>query len=193
MSRLSNREQVLVVLALLVAVLVGGYLYVVEPRWTEIKALEQDLIPAREAVLAKARARIAQREALRRQLREVSQAVAKSSKRFLDGATPPLAASELQKLVKEIARGAGVEVRSERILKAVERGGLLGVPLQVTVSGGIREIVTLLHRLQRTTTLLTLTDVKIRATRRGKGRGLLTTLTVSGFIRSETASGATKG
>ncbi|MFQ5521301.1 MAG: type II secretion system protein GspM, partial [Candidatus Methylomirabilia bacterium] len=75
MNRLSKREQTLIVLGLLFVVLAGGYLYVVEPRWTEIKALEQDLIPAREKVLAKARARIAERQELQSQLREVSEAV----------------------------------------------------------------------------------------------------------------------
>lgn len=201
MNRLSRRERVVVAVALLGAVLVGGYLYLVEPWWAEIKDLEQSRIPAREQVLAKTRARIAQREAIQSQLAEVSQAVGELSKRFLPGATPPLAASELQKLVKELAKETGVEVRSERILPPVDRGELLEVPVEITVSGGIREIVSLLYRLEGTTEILTLQDLKVRVLNIGQPRDLLTTMTVSGFIFSaaptqkegEKASGPPRG
>ena len=201
MNRLSKREQVVVGAAFLVAVLLGGYLYVVEPRWAEIKDLEQNLIPAREQVLAKARARIAQREAIQSGLAEATRAVEELSQRFLPGSTPPLAASELQKLVKGLAAESGVEIRSERILSPVERGELLEVPVEITVSGGIREVVSLLYQLEGTTKLLTLQDLKVRVISIGQPRELLTTLTVSGFIfavapaqkEGEKVSGSPKG
>lgn len=201
MNRLSPRERILVGAALLTALLVGGYLYVVEPRWLEIRDLEQNRIPAREQVLAKARARIAQQEAIRRQLADLGQAVDKLSERLLPGATPPLAASELQKLVKELASQSDVEIRSERILPPVERGDLLEIPVEITVSGGIREVVSLLYKLEGATKLLTLQDLKVRVVNIGQPRNLLTTLTVSGFIltaaptpkEGEKAPGSSKG
>ncbi len=201
MNRLSRRERVMVATGLVLTVLIGGYLYVLEPRWAEIQDIEQNLIPARQQVLAKARARVAQREAVRAQLAEASQAVDALATRLLPGATPPLAASELQKLVKELAAEAGVEVRSERILAAVERGDLLEIPVEITVSGGIREVVSLLYRLEGTTNLLTLQELKVRVISIGQPRELLTTLTVSGFIFSagstqkegEKLSGSPKG
>lgn len=199
MNRLSKREQAMVGAALLLAVLVGGYLYVVEPRWVEIKDLEQNRIPAREQVLGKARARIAQGEAIRAQLAAVSQSAERLTTRLLRGATPPLAASELQKLVKELATKTDVEVRSERILPPVDRGELQEIPVEITVSGGIREVVSLFHELERTKKLLTLQDLKVRVISIGQPRELLTTLTVSGFILSssppkvEKPSGSPKG
>lgn len=200
MNRLSKREQVMVGVALLVAILASGYFYVLEPRWAEIKNLEQDLIPAREAVLVKARARIAQRDTVQGELAQIGAAVEKLSQRLLPGATPPLAASALQRQIKDVAAAAGVEVRSERILQPVERGGLLEVPVEITVAGGIREITSLLYRLDETTMLLTLQDLKVRVISIGQPRDLLTTLTVSGFILSsappqnvEKPSGPPKG
>ena len=182
MKGLSSRERILVGAALLTALIVGGYLYMVEPRWLEIRDLEQNRIPAREQVLVKARARIAQQETIRRQLADVGQAVDRLSARLLPGATPPLAASELQKLVKELASQSDVEIRSERILPPVERGDLLEIPVEITVSGGIREVVSLLYKLEGATKLLTLQDLKVRVVNIGQPRDLLTTLTVSGFI-----------
>ncbi len=200
MSRLSKREQVMVGAVALVAGLIGGYLYVVEPRWAEIQDLEENRIPAREQLLAKARARIAQRGTIERQLGDVAQAVEKFSSRLLPGTRPSLAASELQKLVAELATDTHVEVRSERILQPVERGELLEIPVEITVSGGIREVVNLLYRLDGTTKLLTLQDLKVRVINIGLPRELLTTLTVSGVILSgsplpkvEKPSGLPKG
>lgn len=200
MNRLSERERIMVGAALLVAVLVGGYFYLVEPRRAEIADLEQNRIPARGQVLAKARARIAQQETIRGQLAEASRDVEALSNRFLPGATPPLAASELQKLIKELARESGVDVRSERILPPVERGDLLEIPVEITVSGGIREVTSLLYRLEGTTKLLTLQDLKVRVLNIGQPRDLLTTLTVSGLIltsgpsqKVEKPSGLPKG
>lgn len=182
MNRLSKREQVMVGLTLVAALMIGGYFYVVEPRLIEIKDLAENRIPAWEQVLAKARARIAQREAIQSRLAEATRAVEELSQRLLPGTTPPLAASELQKLVKELAPESGVEIRSERILPPVERGELLEVPVEITVSGGIREVISLLYRLEGTTKLLTLQDFKVRVISIGQPRELLTTLTVAGFI-----------
>jgi Tfp pilus assembly protein PilO len=200
MNRLSKRERMLVGGALLVALLLGIVFYVVEPRWAEIRELEENRIPAREQLLAKARARLAQQEAIRKQLAELSREAETLARRFLPGATPALAASDLQKQVKALATAAGVEVRSERILPTVERGELLEIPVEITVSGGIREVTTLLYRLEGTTTLLTLQDLKVRVISVGQPRQLLTTLTLSGFIlssgsaqKAERPSGSPKG
>lgn len=184
MNRLSKREQFMVGTAVALAVLIGGYLYGVEPWWIELTDLAENRIPAREQVLVKARTRIAEREAIQRQLAEVSRAAEGLSERLLPGITPPLAASELQKLVKELAAETGVEIRSERILPPVERGELLEIPVEITVSGGIREVVNLLYRLEGTTKLLTLHDFKARVVSIGQPKDLLTSLTVSGFILS---------
>ena len=188
MNRLSPRERILVGAAVLAVVLVGGYLYVLEPRLLEIQDLEENRIPAREQVLAKARVRITQRELIQRQLADVAQSVERLSTRLLPGATPPLAASELQKLVKELATETGVEVRSERILQPVEHGDLLEILVEVTVSGGIREVISLLYRLEGTTKLLTLQELKVRVVAIGQPRELLITLTVSGFVPSAGAT-----
>jgi Tfp pilus assembly protein PilO len=181
MTLLSTRERTLVGGAVGIALVAAGYLYLVEPTLTR-GGEQAALIPAREEVLKKRRALIAQRASHAARLDEVSRAVEQASARFLPGATPPLAASELQKLVKELAGATRVEVRSERILPPVERGSVLEIPLEITVAGGIREVLTLLYRLEGTTKILTLQELKVRVVSVGQPKELLTTLTVSGYI-----------
>lgn len=181
MTALSKRERTLVGAAAGIAVFVVGYVYLVEPILA--RAREQAaLIPARQEVLTKRRALIGQRAAYAARLDEASRAVEQASARLLPGATPPLAASELQKLVKELAGQSNVEVRSERILPPVERGRLLEIPLELTVAGGIRDVLTLLYHLEGTTKILTLQELKVRVVSVGQPKELLTTLIVSGYI-----------
>ena len=181
MTGLSKRERTFVGAAVGVAIILAGYVYLVEPTRARTRELAM-LIPAREEILSKRRALIAQRAAYQGRLEEISRAAEQASARLLPGATPPLAASELQKLVKELASQSNVEVRSERILTPVERGRLLEVPLEITVAGGIRDLVMLLYRLEGTGKILTLQELKVRVVSVGQPKELLTTLTVSGYI-----------
>ncbi len=96
-----------------------------------------------------------------------------------------------------MALKAGVEVRSERILPLVDRSGLQEVPIEITVAGGLRETVRLLHDLEHTTKILTVQDVKVRVVAVGQPRDLLTTFNVSGYLLpstpAPTAGGTTSG
>ena len=109
--------------------------------------------------------------------------------RLLAGDKAPVAASELQKLVKTTAQEAGIEVRSERILAPVDRGGYAEVPVEVTLSGPIRGLTTFLHRLEEAPILLALTDLKVRAPATGVQRDLSATIALSGFIPALPGSG----
>ena len=178
---LSRRERALVGVAVLGALVIGGYIYIVEPL-RQRNAQQNELIPVREARLERRRLLIGQRTALTADLAEADKRVAAESQRLLQGPTPPLAASELQKLVKDLAAAVGVDVRSERVLPTADRNGLIEVPIEITVAGGIRESVSLLSRIDQTPKLLTVQDFKMRVVSLGQPRDLLTTLTVSGYL-----------
>jgi Tfp pilus assembly protein PilO len=91
-------------------------------------------------------------------------------------------ASELQKLVKEMASQARTEVRSERILPPVDRGEILEIPIEITVSGEVRQLVELLSRIEAAPKLLSVQDLKLRVVNVSQPKDLLATITLSGFI-----------
>jgi Tfp pilus assembly protein PilO len=200
MMTVNRREQRLIAAALLVGLGLIVYFYGVEPlqEWRRSGA---EMIPSREAQLERRRLVVARRPALTAELEKLNQQLQARAPRWLQGPTPPLAASELQTLVKDVALKAGVEVRSERILPLVDRSGLQEVPIEITVAGGLRETVRLLHDLEHTTKILTVQDVKVRVVAVGQPRDLLTTFNVSGYLLPSThaptaggtASGAPKG
>jgi Tfp pilus assembly protein PilO len=180
-ASLSRRERWLIGGAVLVAAVVLGWELVVEPIRERYHAAAE-LVPVREQLLVRRQELVARRPAIAAELEEANRQLEALSARFLPGATPAVAASELQKLVKDMAGQAGTEVRSERILPTVERGDLVEVPIEIAVSGEIRQLVELLARLDRAPLLLAVQDVKVRVVNISQPRELLATLTLSGFI-----------
>lgn len=190
MATLSRRERTLIGLAVAGLVLVAVYLNVVEPLVVRSRDLAE-VAPAREATLEARHQMVAQRPRLTEELNEATRSFEEQAARLLTGPTPPLAASELQKLVEELAAAANVEVRSERVLPTADLAGLQEVPIELTVGGSIREIMTLLYRFEHTPRLLTVRDIKIRAVALGQPRELLTTVIVAGYLLSPPAGAGT--
>ena len=189
MPILKRRERSVIGLALAGLLVAALYLYVVEPLLDRTHDLTE-LAPAREATLESRRRLIAQRARLTEELAGVTQTIETQAARLLPGPTAPLAASELQKVVKDVAAAANVEVRSERVMPPADMGGLQEVPIELTVAGTIRETVALLYQIERTPRLLTVKDVKLRVVAVGQPRGLLTTLTVAGYLLSTPGAGS---
>jgi len=160
---------------------VGGYLMVVEPIMTRARTAEAT-VPLREEILERRRDQIRQQARLAEELGAVNARLEAESGRLLRGPTAPLAASELQQLVKELLGDASVEVRSERVLPASDLQGLQEVSIELAVMGSIRDTVTALSRLERAPRLLALKDVKIRVVAAGQPRDLLTTVVIAGYL-----------
>jgi type II secretory pathway component PulM len=181
MPSLSPRERVVVGVAALVALVIGGYLLVVEPILARSRIAETT-VPVREAALERRRVLVGQRSRLAEELAAVDARLEMDARRLLRGPTAPLAASELQKIVKDLLAAGSVEIRSERVLPASDQNGLLEVPIELTIFGNIRDIVNALSRLEGADRLLAAKDFKIRVMAVGQPRELLTTLTVAGYL-----------
>jgi Tfp pilus assembly protein PilO len=181
-ASLSRRERTIIIGAVLVAVLVGGWIFIVEPI-RERNAINAELVPVRDEMLTRRRELVARKGAVAAELQAMDQRIEKLSTRFLTAAAPAVAASELQNLAKEMAAAAKTETRSERILPTVERGELLEIPIEIAVSGEIRQLVDLLTRIEASPKLIRVQDLKVRVMNITQPKDLLATMTLSGFIR----------
>lgn len=180
---LSRRERVFIAVGVLVALLVGGWAWVLGPI-RERHQTATELLPVREQLLVRRQALVGRKAAIEAELAAVNARIEALGARLLAGTTTAVAASELQKLVKDLASAAATEVRSERILPPVERGALLEIPIEIAVSAEIAQLVELLSRLDRVDKLLSVQDLKVRVVNINQPKQLLVTLTLSGFIPS---------
>ena len=181
MPLLKSRERTMIGLGAAAVLAIGAYLYLVEPLVNRAREAES-LVPVREAALERRRLLVAQRPRLAEELEAATRRLESESARLLSGPTAPLAASELQKLIKDMATGTNVEVRSERVLPVAERDGIQEVPIEMTITGSIRDTVAVLSRIERADRLLALKDLKIRVVAPGQAREVTTTLSVAGYL-----------
>ena len=192
MLALRKRERIVIVVGLVLVLAVGGYVLLLEPALTRQREAA-DIILAREATLEGRRALVARRDRLSGELETLERQVDEASVGLLPGPTAPLAASALQKIMKDLASGAAVDVRSERVLAPQELSGVLEIPVELTVAGSIRQIVTLLARLERAASIVAVKDLKIRVAASGQPRELLATLLVAGYLRLGTSAPPSPG
>ena len=182
-GNLSRRERMLVGGSVLVVLVVSGWTLVVQPI-VEQNQVVAELLPVRQQVLARRQELIARKMAITQELGTTGTRIDTLAERFLTSAAPPVAASELQKIAKDAVAVAAMEIRSERILTPVERGEVLEIPVEIAVSGEIRNLVDLLTRLDGSQKLVTVQDVKIRVMNIAQPKELLATITLSGYIMS---------
>jgi type II secretory pathway component PulM len=178
---LSPRERTIVLAGGAVLLIVLAWLFVIAPLRDRSREAA-DLVPERERVLTRRMDLLARRNQITAELETANARVDRLSARLLTAAAPAVAASELQKIVKDMAAEATTEIRSERILPPEERGELLEIPVEIAVSAEIRQLVDLLSRVEASQKLLTVKDVRVRVVNVSQPRELLATLTVSGFI-----------
>ncbi len=181
MATLQPRERRLLIVGAIVAAGVLGYMYGIEPLQAHHERV-QALIAGREELLARQLRLVTRRERYTQERDALQAEIAERRQRILPGDKPPLAASELQKLVKSTAQDTGVEVRSERILPVTEHGTYTEVPVEVTLSGPIRSIVQFLQRLEAVPVQVSIQDFKLRVVSVASPRELLATLAVTGYI-----------
>ena len=181
LGRLSPRERAIVLGGAALAVLVLGWLFVLNPLLSSNTATA-DLVPERERLLVRRMDLLARRGQIAAELEAANAGIDKLNARLLTAAAPAVAASELQKLVKDMAAEARTDIRSERILPPEERGELLEIPVEIAVSAEIRQLVDLLARVEGAQKLLTVKDLRVRVVNVSQPKELLATLTVSGFI-----------
>ncbi len=192
MAALQSRERRLLVLGAIVAAIVLGYMYGVEPLVDRHQRV-QTLIAAREQLLSRQQRLVVRRERYVHEREALQAEIGQRRTRLLPGDKAPLAASELQKLVKTTAQDSGVDVRSERVLPTTERGGYTEVPVEVTLAGPIRALVAFLYRLEGAPVQVSIQDLKVRVVSVAAPRELLATLSVTGYIATVAGEGEPRG
>ena len=180
-SEISPRERMIILGGGAIFVIVMAWLFVITPLRDRTSATA-DLVPERERLLVRRMDLLARRAQIAAELESANARLERLNARLLTAAAPAVAASELQKLVKEMAAEAKTDIRSERILPPEERGDLLEIPVEIAVSAEIRQLVDLLARVEGAQKLLTVKDLRVRVVNVSQPKELLATLTVSGFI-----------
>jgi hypothetical protein len=141
----------------------------------------ENAIAARQGQLAQLTGLIDDEAAIRRQLTVRRRERAMLHAQLLGGATPALAASNLQALLQGYADAGRVTLdRVDLVAESgpTEAGGLLPIPVELSASGDIYGLANLLGRLQYGDKLLVIDELRINAGAAGDERSPLLTWSV---------------
>jgi hypothetical protein len=167
------------------------YLVIVNPLLNLSDFWSQELI-RRQQVLVKDQTLVASKARITQGNQAIKAALALTESQFLAGSNPAVAASDLQEILKGLARDHGVQLTSTKILPPREASPYLEVPVQVQFNGNINQVLTILYHLEHHKKLLFIPELEINAPRWAKNDkeevNLQINLVVSGVSKKGVAS-----
>ena len=92
--------------------------------------------------------------------------IAAHEEALLPGATPPLAAADLQTRLKQLAERAGLKIQSEKILAHVKRDAYLEIPVQIVANGEIRNLKDFVVAVEASPVFIAVHEMSLRSVKR---------------------------
>jgi general secretion pathway protein M len=86
-----------------------------------------------------------------------------SDERYLKSTSAPLAAAEIQRIVKEIIVPTDGEILSTQIIKNTKEEVIPQITLKVRLRSNLRSLVTILHEIETSNPYLFVEDINIRS------------------------------
>ncbi|MBI5676416.1 MAG: hypothetical protein HZC48_11425 [Nitrospirae bacterium] len=115
---------------------------------------------------------------------------------LLKGEKTPVAAAELQRILKEMTSSLNIDVNLERALTPVDFNFYLGIPVEIGFTANTEKLSGILYALKQSPYLLTVIDMKIKVTNVNNPVNINATLQIMGFIEklsAEKAAGIKEG
>lgn len=191
--RLQQREKrVLLAGGLLAALIISYYLFT---WYSNMKTSTSEYTETKRTYLSKQLNKIAEKETTAKKLEATKTELKEIENGFLKGDKPPLAAAELQRLLKEMAASAGIDTRSERALNAVDMEMYSGIPVEIGFTATTARLKDMLLKIETSQFLLTIPEMKVRVANINNPTEMYITLTVRGLIKKgagEQGSGISK-
>ena len=140
-------------------------------------------IEIKKAKIVKLQKKVASREHIQRRLNNSRRVLKRAEKGLLKGETTAIAAVEMQRLINEAVQGAGVEVKSVKVLKTTESKdtAYISVPVQFSMVSSIQQLSKVLYKLESLPKIVKITHLKARVRGKTNNSPINSTITVEGL------------
>ena len=171
--------------------LIAGAIYRMWPQIQDILAAD-DTIAIKKKQLIKHQKMLQSAGDLEKRVAFTKTIMTQAESGLLTGKTPALAAADIQKVIREMAKKSQMEIKSIRVLnpKDVDNGLYLSIPVEFVAKGVIRQLKEFLYRIRASPKYLTVQKVGITVSRRRLRRGakkpaesVNVNITVNGFLK----------
>ncbi|MCK5427415.1 MAG: hypothetical protein KAJ34_06945, partial [Thermodesulfovibrionia bacterium] len=127
--KISQREKKFLLAGIIVVFLIVMFRGVSWYRDFRFSAAEH--IETKRITLQKQSTKISEEVEIGNNLKAVSAELKNLEKGLLKGDKPPVAAAEVQRILKNIAESLTINIKSERALNPVENGSYIGIPVEI--------------------------------------------------------------
>ncbi len=151
---------------------------------------------AKIVLLKKQLMKLSESDELQMQVNAFKQDFERQKGSLLKGEKTPVAAAELQRILKEMASSLNIDVNLERELTPVDFNFYLGIPVEIGFTANTDKLSGMLYMLKQSPFLLKVTEMKIRVANVNNPVNVNATLQIMGFIEkpsAEKAAGVKEG
>jgi Tfp pilus assembly protein PilO len=173
----------LFILAGILAVGYFGYTYFLEPFLIKQQEVEREL-KANLEILTRYKRMVAEKPKLEAEIKAAEDQLKDLDKRLLSGPEPALAASELQKLLREVAVKVGIEIQRENPIKKTEEVKMyLKIPVNIQFTTDVNKLIRFLYEVENHTKLLKISEMQIQVRDEINARAIFVDLTIAGIAK----------
>jgi hypothetical protein len=151
-----------------------------------------DLADAKLMMLEKQMVNISEMQSLQDDMQGFRNEASRQEKALLKGDKPPVAAAELQGLLKDMISSLNIEMRSERTLGTVDVGHYIGIPVEIGFISDTGKLKSFLYKLRGSSLLLNVSVLKVRVTNLNNPESTYVTVVITGYIRKTPEEGRTE-
>lgn len=181
--KLRKREKVILAVGGAVALLIISYHLF--QRYEDFNASAKNRSEAKALYLKKQVEKITEKDNIKAKLENAKKELTELERGLLSGDKPPVAAAELQKLLKEIAMSLNVEIKSERISTPIDMGPYLGIPVEIGFTAPTAKLKDMILRIETSPMLLTISALDVRVMNFKNPAEVYAVMTVKGFLRKQ--------
>lgn len=178
--KVSQRDKRVLLIGGLIALLIIAYsLFSWYSDFTESVNSVSD---AKIILLKKQLMKLSEGDDLQNQVNAFKQDFERQKISLLKGEKTPVAAADLQRILKEMASSLNIDVNLERALTPVDFNFYIGIPVEIGFTADTDKLSSMLYLIKQSPFLLSVVDMKIRVTNVNNPTNVNATLQIIGFI-----------
>ena len=103
--------------------------------------------------------------------------------RLLQGTRPPIAAAELQQIIKGMSSIRNIDIRAEKVLQPEIFEGYIGIPVEIEFQSSMNSLKEFLFDLEHSSVIMFVPEMKVRVTNTMDPTDVQVNMVIEGIIK----------
>jgi general secretion pathway protein M len=181
--KINIREKKVLLVTIGAASILLAYFYIVEPLIASQQSISAELANSVNT-LKQNQLKVSRQQKLKQKLERLKQEFNQLEAGLLPGNKAPIAAAELQKIIKKIVTRQGVSIISEKVLKPVDMGIYQRIAVQVTVRCLTSKLKKIIYQIENHEIMLNIPQISIKLVNTRHPKDVQAMMLVEGAIKA---------